>query len=966
MNIRKLFREKVSLEKRKKLKRVLRYKGDITYEHNMKPYVKGFLDGQKINIKKNYILIESLHGKEISGHLFALVRYLNKLDSFKVFIVSKDPSKSEELLNSYGLKNVKVIKHLSYKYGLYLSTSRILINDNTFYPFFSKREGQKYYNLWHGTPLKTLGKDIEGEFLDFGNVTRNFMMCDSLYLSNEYTAKKLLESLDLDGVLKTSTYIGPSPRNSLLFDKVRGQKIREDLDLKDKKVYIYMPTWRGNKKDKDINFKEENILTSLEQRLPDNVVVFYKLHSMITNSFKFQGEKVRPFPSLYDTYDFMSAVDGLITDYSSIMYDFASQGKKIILFNYDYLEYSSSRGMYQNIYDYPFYVTDNIKGIVDCIENDEEVDYSEFSHEFCSRDSIDGTQEIINHMLFEKNSRNITVFENYNGKPNVYMFIGPMWDTGITTALKNLLKNIDINKRNYILCFERKAINKIGEENIKSLPKGVKIYPIEGIRILTPEEKKIHKKYETEGNSTGFSSKLKFIQNREIARIFGNNIPEYYIHYTGFESKYSEFAIFLKNFGTKTMIYVHTDMFEDYKNKKNYNKNLVSDAWQHADNLVLVNKHLQRGFEDNFSYTFENISVANNFLGIDRINELLNEEFLDTFLQVRFHYRSHQSVKSDLFETLYASFIDEETSDDMFIRDAISLFEKNPIIKYAKNANQKRILLENKYFKQELQLAYLKVIYEDRIIEDFSKVVKEKEEYIDLMIKLLREEINTSYYLRHYVYLENYIHSYYRSLDFDNDTNDGYNLDAGLEIFKSNFGLRKMEVLKELEDPKIKVFFNIGRFDQQKGHDRLIRAFEKIYERDSNTRLYILASYGPVKDKILNQIKNSDAKEAITVFDRMSNPYLLLSKVDAFVLSSYYEGLGLVVYESMYVNTPVISVDLDTTTQFLKKSDIILVEDSEEGLVEGMQKLINNELPTTKFDFVNYEKNRVEEFEKLF
>ena len=63
--------------------------------------------------------------------------------------------------------------------------------------------------------------------------------------------------------------------------------------------------------------------------------------------------------------------------------------------------------------------------------------------------------------------------------------------------------------------------------------------------------KKLHRKYETEGNSTGFSDNLINIQNREIRRVFGNNIPNYYIHYTGFESKYSEYVVFLKNFELK-------------------------------------------------------------------------------------------------------------------------------------------------------------------------------------------------------------------------------------------------------------------------------------------------------------------------------------------------------------------------------------------------------------------------------
>src|SRR5699024_8508348 len=256
-------------------------------------------------------------------------------------------------------------------------------------------------------------------------------------------------------------YNYPTPRNSLLFDKNRGENIRKDLNLKNKKIYIYMPTWRGHKKDKNINFTEENILTSLEQKLPDDVVVFYKLHSMISKNFIFNGKKVKPFPESYELYDFMSSVDGLITDYSSIMYDFASQNKKIILFTYDYEEYRVTRGMYEDIKQYPFNLTDNIEEVIEIISNNETTYYSDVAYIF-----------------FNKPHKSIELYNNYNQKPNVYMFVGPMWDTGITAALKNLLKNIDTSKRNYILCFERKAISKAGEENILLLPPNVKIYPI--------------------------------------------------------------------------------------------------------------------------------------------------------------------------------------------------------------------------------------------------------------------------------------------------------------------------------------------------------------------------------------------------------------------------------------------------------------------------------------------------------
>lgn len=963
--LRKVFREKISLENREKLKKVLRYQGETPSQLSGKPYINGFLNGQSKEITSNQIVIESLHGKDINGHLFSLAQVLNNNDQYKVFIVTNNEIKTQTMLDKYNLTNISIVKHMSYEYGLILSTSKILINDNTFYPFFSKREGQEYYNFWHGTPLKTLGKDIEGEFLDFGNVARNFMMTDAVYLPNEYSVNTVLGSTDLMDVLKSKVYISPSPRNSLLFNKKRARNIREDLNLENKKVYIYMPTWRGHKKDKNINFTEESILTSLEQKLPDNVVVFYKLHSMISKNFIFNGEKVKPFPESFELYDFMSAVDGLITDYSSIMYDFASQNKRIILFTYDYEDYLLSRGTYDDINNYPFDITDDINKVIDIIKKDESINYSQFNEKFSSKDSLNGAKEIVDHILFNKNYNSIEEYDIYNKKPNVYMFVGPLWDTGITAALKNLLKNIDTTKRNYILCFERKAISKEGQENLLLLPPEVKLYPIEGIRILTPIEKELHKKYEKEGNSAGFSEKLTNIQNREILRVFGNNIPDYYIHYTGFEAKYAEYAVFLKNFKTKTMIYVHTDMFEDYKNKKNYNKNLVSDAWQNADHLVLVNEHLKEGFYDNFSYKLENIEVANNFLGVSRINELLKDDFLETFLNVRFHYRNFNNSKSSLFETLEDTFIDPSNSNDPIIHKAIQRFSNNPIVKYATKENQRKYILENKEIKENLYLSYIKEQFGEQIIKDFSEAIEDKNKYTNLMIKLLKEEINTSYFLRHYDNIKNYIENYYIN-KIEQDNSAEYHRDNGLNIFKNNFGLRKMEILKELEDPNIKVFFNIGRFDQQKGHDRLISAFEKVYESDNNTRLYLLASYGPIKDKTMKAIKNSPAKDAITVLDRMSNPYLLLSKVDAFVLSSYYEGLGLVVYESMFVNTPVISVDLDTTTQFLEDTDIILVDNSEDGLVDGMNRLLNNKLPKTSFDFEKYEYDRVQEFENLF
>ena len=116
--------------------------------------------------------------------------------------------------------------------------------------------------------------------------------------------------------------------------------------------------------------------------------------------------------------------------------------------------------MYENINDYPFYITDKINELVDYINKEDTVEYSSFTDKYCSKDSINGSQEIVEHILFGKDSKNIQQYNNYNMKPNVYMFVGPMWDTGITTALKIYWKIlIQLKEIIFFVLREKRLIN---------------------------------------------------------------------------------------------------------------------------------------------------------------------------------------------------------------------------------------------------------------------------------------------------------------------------------------------------------------------------------------------------------------------------------------------------------------------------------------------------------------------------
>ena len=63
---------------------------------------------------------------------------------------------------------------------------------------------------------------------------------------------------------------------------------------------------------------------------------------------------IKRFPSNYETYDFLNICDVLVTDYSSVFFDFACTRKKIVLFPYDKEEYLQDRGMYFSMDELPF------------------------------------------------------------------------------------------------------------------------------------------------------------------------------------------------------------------------------------------------------------------------------------------------------------------------------------------------------------------------------------------------------------------------------------------------------------------------------------------------------------------------------------------------------------------------------------------------------------------------------------
>jgi CDP-glycerol glycerophosphotransferase len=247
-----------------------------------------------------------------------------------------------------------------------LGRSRYLIsNDHLAQPNRS-RSGQRYVQSWHGTPLKRLGYDIVNPTFASGSRFFNYMahdvaQWDLLISPNPFSTPIFRQAFKYDGEISETGY----PRNDALLAQAsepsadvdakqaaKAAGTRRRLGLPDgKRVAMYVPTWRDNQHDgtSRYRFDLQLDLAAARQRLAGDYVLLIRGHHLMVGweltaaepGFAFD---VTAYP---DINDLLGLTDVLITDYSSVMFDFAPTGRPQLFFTYDLEQYRDQlRGFY--------------------------------------------------------------------------------------------------------------------------------------------------------------------------------------------------------------------------------------------------------------------------------------------------------------------------------------------------------------------------------------------------------------------------------------------------------------------------------------------------------------------------------------------------------------------------------------------------------------------------------------------
>ena len=163
-------------------------------------------------------------------------------------------------------------------------------------------------------------------------------------------------------------------------------------------------------------------------------------------------------------------------------------------------------------------------------------------------------------------------------------------------------------------------------------------------------------------------------------------------------------------------------------------------------------------------------------------------------------------------------------------------------------------------------------------------------------------------------------------------------------------------------------FINVARFSPEKGHDRLVDAFYKFYQEHPSAVLIIMGgnSKNNEYEKLKEKIQAMKLMNNVILLLKVSNPYPIIKACDYFIMSSFYEGLPMTLFEADILGLPIASTDVSGPHYFLSKYNGTLLENSENGVYNGLEMLYNGKIKTLSIDYDAYNKECVEEFEKIF
>jgi CDP-glycerol glycerophosphotransferase (TagB/SpsB family) len=340
------------------------------------------------------VMFESFLGKQFSCNPRAIYEYLQTNHPEYKLVWSVDKRYADD----FKRKNLPYIERFSVKWLFHMARARYWVSNSRLPLWIPKPAHTIYLQTWHGTPLKKLAMDMEEVHMpgtntetyknNFYKESRNW---DYLISPNRYSTEIFKRAFQFDKEMIESGY----PRNDYLLqfnneESIMQVKRRLKLPL-DKKIVLYAPTWRDNEFYGKGRYKFDIKLDmeKMQEELGEEYIIILRMHYLISENLdltKLKGFAYN-FSHHEDIRELYLISDQLITDYSSVFFDYANLKRPMIFFAYDIASYRDQlRGFY---FDFEkeapgpiVKTTDQVIEQIRHLEN-QPLNYQDFHQTFC-------------------------------------------------------------------------------------------------------------------------------------------------------------------------------------------------------------------------------------------------------------------------------------------------------------------------------------------------------------------------------------------------------------------------------------------------------------------------------------------------------------------------------------------------------------------------------------------------------
>ena len=386
-----------------------------------------YLKYAKLPIDSKTIIFESFMARRYADSPRAIYEYMLNNPAYRdyKFLWSFRAQDMNDYLWLNDNVRTRVIQFGNEEYYKLCATAGYWITNSRMVDSIDIREGQTYVQCWHGTPLKRLGFDIEvkGDNSQFSKellcehyridaLKYTYMLSPSAFCTEKFTSAFGLKKVGREDIIIEEGY----PRNDFLknYKPEDVRRVKKALGLpKDKRVILYAPTWRDNEHDAMVGgyvFDNPVDFDKLRNAIGEDYVILFRPHYFIANQFdfsKYEGfvYNAANYPEINDLY---IVSDMLITDYSSVFFDYSILRRPIIFYMYDLKYYKDVvRGFYISLDELPGPIVEKENDLIESImkvnlwsnTGTYEKHYQEFSDKFTYLDDGRATERVVKRIF---------------------------------------------------------------------------------------------------------------------------------------------------------------------------------------------------------------------------------------------------------------------------------------------------------------------------------------------------------------------------------------------------------------------------------------------------------------------------------------------------------------------------------------------------------------------------------------